>query len=190
MEPSPSSSDPATTPRRRFLAAASSIVIGGVISLTPIVAGLLFFLNPIINRRSNFKGGDADGFLHVPNLSLSDLPDSGTPIRFDLRADKVDAWNESKDQTIGTVYIRKMPGNQIIVFNDTCPHLGCKVEYQEGTQSFLCPCHASAFQLDGEPTNKIPPRRLDSLESKIESDGQIWVKYQDFQCGKEEKKAV
>jgi Rieske Fe-S protein len=190
VEPSTSSSDTSTTARRNFLSGIASIVIGGLISLTPIVSGLLFFLDPILRRRSNFKGGDADGFLSVPNLSLSDLPDDGTPVRFELRADKVDAWNESKNQTIGTVYIRKMPGDQILVFNDTCPHLGCKVEYQEGKQSFLCPCHSSAFSLDGEPTNKIPPRKLDALESKIDSAGRVWIKYQDFQCGVEQQKAV
>lgn len=167
---------------------AGSVVIGGLISLTPVVSGLLFFLDPILRRRSNFKGGDAEGFLSVTNIS--ELPENGTPLRFVLRADKIDAWNLSKDQTIGTVYLRKLPGNQVIAFNDTCPHLGCKVEYQEGTQSFLCPCHASAFKIDGEQTNKIPPRRLDSLESKTDSNGRVWVKYQDFQCGIEEQKAV
>ena len=190
MEPSPDTKDSTQTPRRGFLAATGSILIGGVVTLTPLLSGLLFFLDPIFRRRSNFKGGDADGFLKVANLTLNDLPDSGTPLRFELRGDRIDAWNEISNQTIGTVYIRKMPGNQIIAFNDTCPHLGCKVEYQEGQQSFLCPCHSSAFELDGVPTNKIPPRRLDSLESRIDPDGQVWIKYQDFQCGKEEKKAV
>ena len=178
----------AGTPRRRFLAAASAIVVGAVVSLTPLVAGFAFFLDPLLRRRPNFKGGDADGFLDVTNLS--DLPDDGTPLRFVLRADKVDAWNEFRNQSIGTVYLRKMPGNQIIAFSDTCPHLGCKVDYQEGSKSFLCPCHASAFTLEGVPKNKIPPRGLDSLESKVNADGQVWVKYQDFQCGVEKKGAI
>jgi menaquinol-cytochrome c reductase iron-sulfur subunit len=190
MEPSTPSPSPdsETTARRSFLAIASSVVIGGIITLTPLVAGLGFLFDPLIRRRANFKGGNAEGFL--PVAKLSDLPDDGTPLRFPLRADKVDAWNEFKDQPIGTVYLRKMPGDQVIAFNDTCPHLGCKVEYQEGHQSFLCPCHASAFKLDGKPTNKIPPRALDELKVKTEPDGQIWIQYQDFQCGISKQEAV
>ena len=188
VEPSSSLPTGQTTPRRSFLAVAGSVVIGGLISLTPLVAGLAFFLHPLLRRRANFKGGDPAGFLAVSKLS--DLPDDGTPLRFVLRADKVDAWNEFKDQPIGTVFLRKMPGEQIIAYNDTCPHLGCKVDYQEASRSFLCPCHASAFTLEGEPTNKIPPRGLDTLESKTDADGWVWIKYQDFQCGVEKKGAV
>lgn len=187
MEPSTPSPDNSTVPRRGFLAAAASIVIGGLIVVTPFVAGLTCFLDPILRRKTKFKGADADGFLSV--AKLNELPDDGTPLRFVLRADKIDAWNKFKNQTIGTVYVRKL-GDQVIAFNDTCPHLGCKVDYQESHKSFLCPCHASAFELNGTPTNKIPPRGLDNLEVKTDANGEVWVKYQDFQCGVKKQKVV
>lgn len=188
MEPAVSSPEPKGEGRRTFMASLGSIVVGAMITLTPLVSGLAFFLDPLLRKRTNFKGGDANGFL--PVAKLSDLPSDGSPLRFVLKADKIDAWNEFKDQTIGTVYLRRMPNDQVIAFNDTCPHLGCKVEYQAAGQSFLCPCHASAFTLDGEKTNKIPPRGLDKLEIKTDESGQVWVKYQDFQCGKEKQEAV
>lgn len=188
MDPSVIPDSQATTPRRGFLAAAASVVIGGIMTLTPIAAGVAFLLDPLLRRRSSFRGGDKDGFL--PVAKLSQLPDDGTPLRFPLRADKIDAWNVFKDQTIGTVYLRKMPGDQVIAFNDTCPHLGCKVEFQDASRSFLCPCHASAFTLEGEPTNKIPPRPLDKLEIKTDANGDVWVKYQDYQCGIKKQEAV
>lgn len=188
MEPASTSTVSQQTQRRGFLAAAGAIVIGGLVALTPLAAGIAFFLDPILRRRPSFKGADADGFLAV--TKLADLPDDGTPLRFVLRADKVDAWNEFKNQTIGTVYLRKMPGDQIIAFSDTCPHLGCKVDYLEGKKEFLCPCHASAFDLEGNRMNKIPPRPLDTLDSRVDSTGEVWVKYQEFQCGVEKKGAV
>lgn len=187
MDHSPATAPP-SPPRRGFLAALGSIVIGGLITLTPLVSGVVFFLDPILRRRPNFKGGDAQGYL--PVTTLKDLPDDGTPVRFGIVADKYDAWNLDKNKTIGSVYLRKMPENQVIAFNDTCPHLGCKVEYQAGNHSFLCPCHASAFQLDGAATNKIPPRGLDTLEAKTDAEGRVWVKYQEFQGGIEQKKEV
>lgn len=188
MEQTPSTKSDQTTPRRGFLAVFGSVVIGAVITLTPLAAGLAFFFDPLLRRRTNFQGADADGFL--PVTKISDLPDDGTPLRFVLRADKVDAWNLFQNDTIGSVYIRKMPGDQVLVYNDTCPHLGCKVDYQDAKQTFLCPCHASEFELDGKSKNKIPPRGLDVLDSKTAPDGQVWVKYQKFQGGIPEKKAV
>ena len=187
MEPSLQTLNTTKTERRSFLAAAGSILVGGLVSLTPLVAGLGFFLDPLLRRRANFKGGDVDGFLAV--AQLADLPDDGTPLSFALRADKIDAWNEFKDQSIGTVFLSKKPGDQVIAFSDTCPHLGCKVDFQESSRSFLCPCHASTFTIDGMATNKIPPRGLDTLEIKT-VDGRVWVKFQDFQCGNKDKKVV
>lgn len=187
MEPSKDPSVEEPNSRRYFLNSVASVVIGALISLTPLFAGIAFLLDPILKRRPRFRGGDAEGF--IPIAKLSELSDDGTPQRFVLRADKLDAWNLFKNQTIGTVYVRKMPGDKLLAFNDTCPHLGCKVEFQENQKCFLCPCHASAFSLDGEPTNKIPPRPLDRLAYKTEN-GEIWIKYQDFQSGKEKQEVV
>jgi len=43
-------------------------------------------------------------------------------------------------------------------FADTCPHLGCKVDYQPGASHFRCPCHGSEFEMNGRkikgPANK------------------------------------
>jgi len=188
VEPTSSLPTDQPTERRNFLAIAGSLIAGAVVTLTPLVAGLAFFLDPVLNRKQAFKGGDADGFLPVTNLS--DLPDDGTPLRFALLADKIDAWNQFKNQSIGSVYLRKFTGNQVIAFNDTCPHLGCKVDFQEASQTFLCPCHASAFKLDGERMNHIPPRNLDTMETKIDANGKVWIRYQDFQCGVAKKGAV
>lgn len=174
-------------PRRNFLAEVLAIAFGGIVALTPVVAGVLFLLDPILKRRPTMQGATADGFL--PVATLSELPVDGTPLRFALSADKVDAWNLFRKQTIGTVYLRNISGN-VIAFNDTCPHLGCKVDYKSADHTFFCPCHNSTFALDGERKNQIPPRNLDSLETRVDSDGRVWVKYENFQRGTAEKKVV
>lgn len=191
-QPSTAAPVPAVTPpqRRGFLAAATAIVSGAVITLTPLFAGGIFAFDPLCRKRDRYLGADAEGFLPVPRATLGDLPADGTPKRYVIKADLIDAWNLFKDRTLGTIYLRNV-GGTVIAFNDTCPHLGCKVNYQSSTKSYYCPCHASAFTLDGKATNKIPPRDMDSLAVKTDpATGQIWVKYQDFKGGEHQKKAI
>lgn len=44
--------------------------------------------------------------------------------------------------------------NQFIVdgvakFTRTCPHAGCPLSYNRNEKQFVCPCHNSRFNLDG-----------------------------------------
>lgn len=177
---------PHEPPRRNFLAEAASILIGGLVGLVPIAAGIAFFFDPILRKRQTMRGQTEDGFLSV--AKISDLPKDGTPLRFSIIADKIDAWNLFKQQTVGTVYLRNVEGN-VIAFNDVCPHLGCKIDYKSSNNSFFCPCHASAFKLDGAKSNPIPPRDMDALEVR-EINGEVWVKYQNFKRGVEKKEVL
>jgi menaquinol-cytochrome c reductase iron-sulfur subunit len=189
MTSSPEESPPCaaeTPPRRSFLTGLAAIVAGSAAGLVPLVSGVLFFLDPI-TRKSKGAAGAADGMLRAANLV--DLPADGTPVRFTLRSDITDAWTIYRDRVLGSVYLRLMPNGQVIAFNDTCPHLGCKVDYQGAQSRFFCPCHQSAFSLDGERQNLTPPRGLDVLDAEIR-DGVVWVKYQNFRTATPEKKVV
>ena len=174
----------ATPPQRRgFLAGFAALITGGVITLTPLLAGGLFSMDPVRRKRSKFLGADAEGFLRVTEVGK--LPADGSPERFTIKADLVDAWNLFKNRTIGTIYLRKV-ADSVIAFTDVCPHLGCKINYQSSSHHFYCPCHASTFDLEGEKINQIPTRNMDALDVKV-VDGAVWVKYQDFRGGVEEK---
>jgi menaquinol-cytochrome c reductase iron-sulfur subunit len=72
-------------------------------------------------------------------------------------------------------------------FNARCPHLGCTVNYKAAEQKYVCPCHDSAFTLDGDRNNDIPPRNMDPLEIEIRNEREVWVKFQNFRAGKEER---
>lgn len=174
-------------PRRNFVTEFAAIVTGGLLGVIPAVAGMLFYADPLTRKKKGAGGGE-DGFNRV--ATLAELPTDGTPVRFTVQADKVDAWNIFRNQTIGTVYLRRIDDQNVIAFNDICPHLGCKVDYKPVDSQFFCPCHSSAFDLEGKKLNKIPPRPLDVLEVKVKPDGTVWVKYQEFQGGIEEKVVV
>lgn len=49
--------------------------------------------------------------------------------------------------------------------SSTCPHLGCQVHWQPGTQSFYCPCHNGRFDKDGIATEGPPAREGKNLHT-------------------------
>jgi len=178
------------TPRRGFLTGAMAILFGGLVTVLPAGIGGAFFLDPLLRRRKGGGGGDAkidsEGFIILPTAIEDKLPQDGTPQLFKVVADLQDAWNKFPNTEIGSVFLRREADGKVSCFNSQCPHLGCSVNFKADQQKYVCPCHDSAFGLDGARSNEIPPRNLDSLEVK-NKDGVLWVKFRNFVTGKHDK---
>jgi menaquinol-cytochrome c reductase iron-sulfur subunit len=179
--------------RRGFFSEILAFCIGSSILAVPVISGLSLFLDPLLRRKRGGSSGedarrDADGYLYV--ASLASLPDNGRPQICTVYDDVVDAWNKFADQPIGRVFLRKLPDGSVTAFNVRCPHLGCAVDYRSSHNDYFCPCHMSAFNLDGQKENEIPPRGMDSLDVKIKNKTDVWVRYQFFKAGTPEKVAV
>ncbi len=173
-----------TENRREFLEKAGSVCAGCALVGAPVAAGVAVVADPL-----RLPPEDAE-FLQVARMDS--LPDDGTPQKFVVKNDKVDAWSRFPDRVVGAVYLRKMSDGAVQAFNVVCPHLGCAIEYRENQVDYFCPCHDSAFALeDGKQGPGSPSARpLDSLETEVRDDGDVWVKFQNFQTGIEEKKPV
>jgi menaquinol-cytochrome c reductase iron-sulfur subunit len=176
---------PAGSPRRNFIAKALAFLTGGALVTLPTAAGLAFFLDPLLRKRDTSGGGvgrrDAEGFLPVTPLAA--IPADGRPQIFTVYDDAVDAWNKFANQPVGRVFLRRLPDGSVTAFNMRCPHLGCAVDYRPAQNDYLCPCHMSAFALDGQKKNEIPPRDLDSLDVKVKDKSEVWVRYEVFKAG-------
>lgn len=172
--------------RRNFLVEAAAVLIGGVVTLAPLAAGVLFFLTPLRRRSSTSTGGAEGGSEFVKVGAASALVPDGPPTLFQVIGTKVDAWTTYPQTSLGAVYVRQRSDGGLLAFNARCTHLGCSVSYRPDQQKYVCPCHTSAFNLDGQRTNEIPPRNLDELEVKI-VDNEVWVRFQNFRAGQEEK---
>jgi menaquinol-cytochrome c reductase iron-sulfur subunit len=110
-----------------------------------------------------------------------------TPVRVDIHADRVDAWNRTENVKIGSAWVVERDG-QLHAFSTACPHLGCAVDYNAETEKFECPCHDSAFGLDGSYEAGPSPRSLDALELDEQSDGKlISIRFERFKQGVEDK---
>lgn len=193
MQPSPAgagnpfSDQPPDVPRRGFLTKAAAVVIGGIVSFVPLLAGLATFLNPLrpsVRAKLRPTGSDADGYFKVASIdSLS----ATVPQMFKIIADKKDAWNVYLQEPIGTVYLLKVGSNQVRAFNASCPHANCNVDFRSDKKAYLCPCHNSVFALDGKRDAASPSARdLDSLDFKVEN-GAVLVKFENFKAGTHEK---
>lgn len=174
-------SEPEGSDRRGFLAA-TAFLTGAVCTLAPVGAAAVFVLDPILRKKEDAAAGD--GFIKVATLDM--LPDDGTPVAAKVIDDRRDAWNLERNAEIGTVYLRKM-GENLVCFSAICPHMGCFVQFKE--ESFHCPCHNSQFDIDGQTTNKIPPRPLDTLECRVDGND-VLVKYESFLAGIHDKVVV
>ena len=184
-------------PRRNFVAKAAAAGIGTVVGIVPACTGAVYFLDPLLRQKQGTDpqaaaaasaAGMGEGFL--PITKIESLPEDGTPRAFKVVADLQDAWNKFPQTEVGSVYLSRNKAGEVECFNARCPHLGCTVQYKDSDHKYVCPCHDSAFQLDGARINEIPPRGLDSLEAKTASDGMVWVKFQKFRAGTAEKKTI
>lgn len=184
-------------PRRSFVVRAAAAGAGAVAGLVPACTGAVYLLDPLLRKKQALDpqaaeaakaAGMGEGFL--PIASLESLPADGSPRAFKVIADLQDAWNKFPQTEIGAVYLSRTAEGEVRCFNARCPHLGCTVQYKENDQKYLCPCHDSAFQLDGVRLNEIPPRGMDTLEAKTAADGTVWVKFQKYRAGTAEKKPV
>jgi quinol---cytochrome c reductase iron-sulfur subunit, bacillus type len=169
--------NPSSVPseRRGFLRKITgwlAAAVGAVVA----VPGLGFLAAPL--ERETVRGGK--GPLRVARLT--ELK-PGRPLRCDVRGELIDAWSRVPDVKLGSCWLVKseMDGS-VRAFSTVCPHLGCGVDFDDKTGKFNCPCHTSAFDLDGRCLGGPSPRGLDELEAHVEG-RDVLVRYQRFRVG-------
>ncbi|TWU27845.1 QcrA and Rieske domain-containing protein [Bythopirellula polymerisocia] len=175
--------------RRTFFEMLTAVVAGTVAIATPFVVGVVSFLSPLFKKNSNPQ---------VRIALLSQIPDDGMPRSFPVVTDHVDAWTKYPEQRVGSVYlVRNQGAAKPIAFTAKCPHAGCFIGYKPGDELFRCPCHTSAFNLDGTRERgdaEVAPRDMDRLPVELrtvestDDNGptEVWIEFIDFQTGHKE----
>lgn len=74
----------------------------------------------------------------------------------------------------GRFYLVRFEDGGFLALYRKCTHLGCAVPWNQAEQKFICPCHASAFERDGQVLNPPAPRPLDRFSVTI-VDGMVRV---------------
>lgn len=161
-------------------------LIGAFVALFPLAAGLFTFANPLRSRKEAGAEDDKPGRL-LRIATLAAVPDDGVPRQFPVIADRQDAWTKYPHEAIGAVYLRRQRGStDVEAFNATCPHLGCFVAFNSARNIYQCPCHKSAFGIDGQLEYGPSPRDLDELDTELRPAGnpqEVWVRFVDYLTG-------
>lgn len=76
--------------------------------------------------------------------------------------------------TKGRFYLVRQDDGGLLALYQKCTHLGCAVPWNPEGGQFICPCHASAFEMDGQVINAPAPRPLDRFPITFE-EGNILV---------------
>jgi len=70
----------------------------------------------------------------------------------------------------GRFYLARLDHGGFLALNRECTHLGCTVPWVGEEGRFVCPCHASSFDIRGEVLSPPAPRPLDIFAVRIEND--------------------
>jgi len=78
----------------------------------------------------------------------------------------------------GNEILIKRDAQELRAFNSTCPHLGCRVHWENDRKRFFCPCHNGAFDQNGVATEGPPAAAGQSLATlPLEVDSRSGVVY-------------
>ncbi len=168
--------------RRDFFRIAT-IALGTIMGAVLAVPGVAYLVSPLRKR------GRDQSFQTLTSLKQLEF---GVPRSFVIMQDRRDAWVTYPKEPVGSVWlIRQAEGADppVIALSSECPHLGCAVNLAAGGKGFLCPCHTSAFDFEGNPQNQVPPRPMDRLDVELASgdDPVVRVKFQRFQTQSDRK---
>jgi menaquinol-cytochrome c reductase iron-sulfur subunit len=166
--------------RRDFLYSIGNVAILSVIGVFVGFPTVELFLS---HTKPGQEGG---GF--IPVADVAELT-KGAPLLRPVKGTRRDAWEKFEDVNLGSVWLVKEGDGSIKAFSSICPHLGCIYNWDREKKDFLCPCHLSAFSLEGKVLSGPSPRPLDTLPLKIQR-GQVLVKYERFISGISQKKVV
>ena|SRR5438874_7976520 len=175
QQQSPSKPEPAESaePNRRAFVAVCAAGTCAVVATIGVPAAL-FVAAPL-----GEKAGEGKKFA-VAKLAELEV---GVPKKFTLVGDEIDAWTRATGRRLGAVWLMRTGDREVRALSTTCPHLGCGVDLTADGKQFLCPCHTSAFSLDGERVAGPSPRAMDPLPVEVGKDDVVSVTLKRFRIG-------
>ncbi|MBW4519822.1 MAG: ubiquinol-cytochrome c reductase iron-sulfur subunit [Scytolyngbya sp. HA4215-MV1] len=104
-------------------------------------------------------------------LATSPRPDGFIPVGTVAQMDQ-QGFLSNKQSAAGAVIVVRDPkqANKIVALSSVCTHKGCTVEWQKNQALLTCPCHNSAFGIDGSVKKAPATKPLATFAAKIDGD--------------------
>ncbi len=134
------------SPTRRSLLGKIWVALGGLALLEGVWV-VTNFLKPRRNENSN--------------QTAEKLIIAGPIENFDLGS--VTAFQQGK------FYLARLDDGGFLAIHRECTHLGCTLPWIGNEGQFVCPCHASVFDIKGQVLSPPAPRPLDLFTIRIEN---------------------
>jgi len=159
--------------RRSFMGVAT-VAIGAVIGAVMAVPLVRFFFHPA-GRTVVTSGSGA-----VDAVAFDKLAAGADPQKVVLVASGVrDAWASADEVRLGAAWVQRTADGEVSAFTTACPHLGCSIDFDPAKKKFVCPCHRSAFGLDGARIEGPSKRGLDPLPVQV-VEGRVMITHKRF----------
>jgi Rieske Fe-S protein len=132
--------------RRNFIVWTLAGLLGAIVAA--VTAPVLVYLYPAK------AGATAATRIRIPLGTPVDGIEEGGAVQFDAPANTAlvmadgGGVNAAGNYTYGGYLTRA--GGRLHALAITCPHLGCSYGLDTGGKRFLCPCHGSIFNLEGQ----------------------------------------
>jgi menaquinol-cytochrome c reductase iron-sulfur subunit len=131
--------------------------LGSLISAAlAILAGAYLLLSPKSSGKSNF----------IEAADLTELQ-IGKPKEVTFERIRVDGWRTFREKVIA--WVVRPDEKSVVAYSPQCTHLGCAYHWEDQQGKFICPCHASAFSLDGKVLEGPADRPLDRYVVQIKN---------------------
>ncbi len=69
----------------------------------------------------------------------------------------------------GQFYLVRRNDGGFLAVSLKCSHLGCSIAWNDNENKFICPCHSSSFDINGDVMHPPAPRALDIYEISIDN---------------------
>ena len=130
-------------PRRNFLKILWAGL--GLVALGELIWMFFSFFRPIPKKET------AMSIFNVIDAGSTDTYEPGTVAAF----------------VRGQFYLVCLEDGGFLAMSGKCTHLGCAVPWDKDKKKFICPCHASQFDISGNVLSSPAPRALDLFEVTI-----------------------
>jgi menaquinol-cytochrome c reductase iron-sulfur subunit len=140
----------ADTPTRRSLYSALTFGLGSLLGAALGVPAEIYLLAGPRTKKKK------ETFFQASDLRQLEV---GRPQRVTFERTRIDGWRTLQEKAIA--WVVRSPDEKVVAYSPQCTHLGCAYHWEDETNQFVCPCHASRFSIDGRVLGGPAARPLD-----------------------------